>query len=141
MLKIRLRIKFDFGVKSLEFSGTSDKKTRNRSQIRTIPFGQLTTSSPTSFTTKSAQIFGTAVPIRAVLKISMFLQQLYLEYPIGWQNQFGMTFNEHKKSMLVNFFEGYAIYSIKDNNAVRQNTADFNTNDQSDGTGGRRCEQ
>lgn len=33
-------------------------------------------------------------------------------YPIGWQNQFGMTFNEHKQSMLVNIFEGYAIYSI-----------------------------
>lgn len=41
-------------------------------------------------------------------------------YPIGWQNQFGMTFNEHKQSMLVNIFEGYAIYSIKENKAVRQ---------------------
>lgn len=28
-------------------------------------------------------------------------------YPIGWQNQFGMTFNEHKQSMLVNIFDGY----------------------------------
>ena len=42
-------------------------------------------------------------------------------YPIGWQNQFGMTFNEHKQSMLVNIFEGYAIYSIKENKTVRQN--------------------
>lgn len=42
-------------------------------------------------------------------------------YPIGWQNQFGMTFNEHKQSMLVNIFEGYAIYSIKENKAVRHN--------------------
>ena len=32
-----------------------------------------------------------------------------------------MTFNEHKQSMLVNIFEGYAIYSIKENKAVRQN--------------------
>ena len=41
-------------------------------------------------------------------------------YPIGWQNQFGMTLNEHKQSMLVNIFDGYAIYSIKENKAVRQ---------------------
>ena len=41
-------------------------------------------------------------------------------YPIGWQNQFGMTFNEHKQSMLVNIFEGYAIYSIKENQTIRQ---------------------
>ena len=40
--------------------------------------------------------------------------------PIGWQNQFGMTLNEHKQSMLVNIFDGYAIYSIKENKAVRQ---------------------
>ena len=26
-------------------------------------------------------------------------------YPIGWQNQFGMTLNEHKQSMLVNIFD------------------------------------
>lgn len=44
-------------------------------------------------------------------------------YPIGWQNQFGMTFNEHKQSMLVNIFEGYAIYSIKENKTVRKNSA------------------
>lgn len=43
-------------------------------------------------------------------------------YPIGWQNQFGMTFNEHKQSMLVNIFEGYAIYSIKENKTVKQET-------------------
>ena len=47
-------------------------------------------------------------------------------YPIGWQNQFGMTFNEHKQSMLVNIFEGYAIYAIKENKAVRQNPTTAN---------------
>lgn len=41
-------------------------------------------------------------------------------YPLGWQNQFGMTFNEHKQSMLVNIFDGYAIYSIKDNQSIRK---------------------
>ena len=34
-----------------------------------------------------------------------------------------MTFNEHKQSMLVNIFDGYAIYSIKENKTVRQNPA------------------
>ena len=51
-------------------------------------------------------------------------------YPIGWQNQFGMTFNEHKQSMLVNIFEGYAIYSIKENKAVRQNETPANAGGQ-----------
>ena len=44
-------------------------------------------------------------------------------YPIGWQNQFGLTYNEHKQSMLVNIFDGYAIYQIKDNKAVKQSDA------------------
>jgi hypothetical protein len=35
-------------------------------------------------------------------------------YPMNWQNQFGLPYNEHKQSMLVNIFDGYAIYSIKD---------------------------
>ena len=36
-------------------------------------------------------------------------------YPLDWRNQFGLPYNEHKQSMLVNIFDGYAIYSIKDN--------------------------
>lgn len=48
-------------------------------------------------------------------------------YPMDWQNQFGMTFNEHKQSMLVNIFDGYAIYSIKDNKTVRQNKPAIHT--------------
>lgn len=48
-------------------------------------------------------------------------------YPMDWQNQFGMTFNEHKQSMLVNVFDGYAIYSIKDNKTVRQNKPAIHT--------------
>ena len=41
-------------------------------------------------------------------------------YPLTWQNQFGLPYNEHKKSMLVNIFDGYAVYSIKDNETVKQ---------------------
>ncbi len=35
-------------------------------------------------------------------------------YPAEWQNQFGLPFNQHKQSMQINIFDGYAIYSIKD---------------------------
>jgi len=36
-------------------------------------------------------------------------------FPEGWQNQFGLPFKEHRKSMQVNIFDGYAVYGIKDN--------------------------
>lgn len=50
-------------------------------------------------------------------------------FPAGWQDQFGMPFQEHRQSMLINIFDGYAIYSIKDNKAARakmQNISDSN---------------
>ena len=34
-------------------------------------------------------------------------------YPSEWQNQFGLPLEEHEKSMQINFFDGYAVYSIK----------------------------
>lgn len=36
-------------------------------------------------------------------------------FPSDWQNQFGLPFYEHRQSMQINIFDGYAIYSIKDN--------------------------
>lgn len=36
-------------------------------------------------------------------------------FPSGWQNQFGLPFYEHRQSMQINIFDGYAIYAIKDN--------------------------
>lgn len=36
-------------------------------------------------------------------------------FPIGWQDQFGLPFDEHRQSMQVNIFDGYAVYAIKDN--------------------------
>ncbi len=36
-------------------------------------------------------------------------------FPIGWQDQFGMPFSEHKQSMQINVFDGYAVYTIKEN--------------------------
>lgn len=45
-------------------------------------------------------------------------------FPSGWQNQFGLPFYEHRQSMQVNIFDGYAIYAIKDNtvNAAKSAT-------------------
>ena len=37
-------------------------------------------------------------------------------FPADWQNQFGMPFEEHKQSMQISTFDGYAIYAIKDKN-------------------------
>lgn len=39
-------------------------------------------------------------------------------YPASWQSQFGLPFYEHRQSMLVNIFDGYAVYSLKDNKTV-----------------------
>lgn len=36
-------------------------------------------------------------------------------YPAAWKNQFGLSFEEHEKSMQINTFDGYAIYSVRDN--------------------------
>lgn len=38
-------------------------------------------------------------------------------FPASWQNQFGLPFNEHRQSMQINIFDGYAIYALKDNSA------------------------
>ncbi len=38
-------------------------------------------------------------------------------FPVGWQNQFGLPYNEHKQSMQINIFDGYAIYAIKESSA------------------------
>lgn len=35
-------------------------------------------------------------------------------FPVGWQDQFGLPYEEHRRSMQVNIFEGYAVYAIKD---------------------------
>lgn len=39
-------------------------------------------------------------------------------FPEGWQNQFGLPFAEHQKSLQVDRFEGYAVYGIRDADAA-----------------------
>lgn len=35
-------------------------------------------------------------------------------FPEQWQHQFGLPYNEHKQTMQINIFDGYAVYSIKE---------------------------
>lgn len=39
-------------------------------------------------------------------------------FPAEWQNQFGMPLEEHKQSLQINIFEGYAVFAIKDTGAA-----------------------
>ena len=50
-------------------------------------------------------------------------------FPAGWQNQFGLPYNEHKQSMQINIFDGYAIYAIKDSETANgdSNSADISS--------------
>ena len=41
-------------------------------------------------------------------------------YPSDWKNQFGVPFNEHKESMQINIFDGYAIYTINEPNPIEK---------------------
>ena len=54
-------------------------------------------------------------------------------YPADWQNQFGIPFYEHKKSMQINIFDGYAIYSVKEqvDSETPQEEQNGNTNGES----------
>jgi len=36
-------------------------------------------------------------------------------YPEEWKNQFGLPVEEHQKSLQINIFDGYAVYSLQDN--------------------------
>ena len=49
-------------------------------------------------------------------------------FPAEWQDQFGLPYNEHKQSMQVNVFDGYAVYSIK-NESPTKATPDTETED------------
>lgn len=44
-------------------------------------------------------------------------------YPAEWQNQFGVTVEEHQKNIQVDIFKGYAVFSLE-----RQETATKNNN-------------
>ncbi len=35
-------------------------------------------------------------------------------FPVEWKNQFGMPVEEHRKSLQVNIFDGYAVFGLKE---------------------------
>lgn len=41
-------------------------------------------------------------------------------YPASWQNQFGLSVKEHRQSLQVNTFKGYAVYCIKDSSEIEK---------------------
>lgn len=44
------------------------------------------------------------------------------QYPLEWQNQFGMPVNEHRKSLQVNIFDNYAVFAVRDTSPKVNNT-------------------
>ncbi len=44
-------------------------------------------------------------------------------FPTDWQGQFGLPFKEHRQSMRIDIFDGYAVYAIKDNNVAQSEEA------------------
>ena len=48
-------------------------------------------------------------------------------FPQEWQNQFGLPFEEHRKSLQVNIFDGYAVYGFKDGSVTPQEAVDKTT--------------
>lgn len=55
-------------------------------------------------------------------------------YPEGWQNQFGLPYSEHRQSLQINIFDGYAVYAIKDNKVVDKTENVSNTVPKEDDT-------
>lgn len=40
-------------------------------------------------------------------------------FPADWKGQFGLPFKEHRKSMQIDVFDGYAVYAIKDTSIAK----------------------
>ncbi|GLB30050.1 hypothetical protein LAD12857_19730 [Lacrimispora amygdalina] len=62
------------------------------------------------FDLKTPEIF------QRVIKDEIHQKNLLIpNYPESWKNQFGVSMEEHQKSLQVNIFDGYAIFNIKNN--------------------------
>lgn len=46
-------------------------------------------------------------------------------FPVEWQDQFGIPFEEHRKSLQINIFDNYAVYGIKDKEAEQTVPSDI----------------
>ncbi len=43
-------------------------------------------------------------------------------FPEGWKDQFGLPYKNHKESMKIDIFDGYAVYSIRDDKQLGKQT-------------------
>ena len=43
-------------------------------------------------------------------------------FPAEWKDQFGLPVEEHRKSLQVNIFDGYTVFSVQDPTKVAQST-------------------
>ena len=50
-------------------------------------------------------------------------------FPEEWKNQFGIPFSEHKKALQVSLFDGYTVFSVKDQKDEEQTEKGDETND------------
>ncbi len=50
-------------------------------------------------------------------------------FPAEWKNQFGIPFSEHKKALQVSLFDGYTVFSVKDQKDEEQKEKGDNTDD------------
>lgn len=58
------------------------------------------------------------------------------QYPLEWQNQFGLPVNEHRQSLQVNIFDNYAVFAVRDTHPKKNNIgteSEVPQNDQSSG--------
>lgn len=44
-------------------------------------------------------------------------------FPAEWQDQFGLPYSEHKQSLQINTFDGYAVIAVKENRAEKTGVA------------------
>ena len=44
--------------------------------------------------------------------------------PAEWKNQFGIPFSEHKKALQVNMFDGYTVFSVKEEKPKQENSSE-----------------
>lgn len=45
-------------------------------------------------------------------------------YPAEWQNQFGLSVEEHQQSLQIGIFDGYAVFGIQDNKPTKETEQD-----------------
>lgn len=81
-----------------------------------------------SFNLKSAEVY-----VRTITDDGKEKTARKPTYPEEWKNQFGIPYEEHKKSLQVDIFNGYAVFEVNENNsdnaALNNNISEDHSND------------